>query len=293
MNPVVGVIGAGEAGLAVGGGLAAAGVRVVTYDVAFEDATSGQDRRSAAVAAGLEPSSGPAEVARLSHVVLCLATARAAEQVVRSLAPHLTPRHLVADANSASPELMSRVAEVVENTGARFADVAVMAAVTPHRHQVPLLASGSGAAEFTTWGTELGMRIECVDGPAGAASCVKMMRSLLVKGIEALILQTGRAAARYGVLDRVLDSMGDLPFDDWRVLADYLLHRTALHGERRGHELLEVAATLRGLSVDPGLAEAGAMALLDAARNVATCEVAAVDGAADRHAILEAFERYR
>ncbi|TDE07440.1 NAD(P)-dependent oxidoreductase [Jiangella asiatica] len=291
-SAVVGLIGAGEAGRAFGGGLVAeAGVGVLAYDAAFDadvDAAAGGRARDAARAAGLEPVTGPAEIARGTDVVFSFVTAASAEAVARSLAPHLTSRHVVADANSASPALMERIAGIVEATGAAFADVAVMAAVPPHRHRVPLLASGAGADPLMSWGAGLGLDIARIDGPAGAASSVKMLRSLLVKGVEALVLQTGLAAAKYGVLDRVLDSMGDLPFHDWRVLADYLIGRTAVHGERRGHELLEVAATLRALDVDAGLAEAGARALLAAGREERLRAAATTDPAPDRHTMLAA-----
>lgn len=289
----VGLLGAGEAGRAFGAGLAAqAGVRVVAFDVAFETGSrfaadpSPAAARDAVAAAGIEPLAGPAEVAQASDVLFSFVTAGVAVEVARAVAPHLTTRHLVADANSASPDLMAEVAAIVEASGARFADVAVMAAVPPHGHRVPLLVSGEGAATLDDWGSGLGLRIERLDGPAGAASCVKMLRSLLVKGVEALILQTGRAAASYGVLDRVLDSMTDLPFDDWRTLADYLLDRTAVHGERRGHELTEVAATLCSLDVDPGLAEAGARALLAAAHDERLRAAVAGGTATGRHAVL-------
>lgn len=284
---VVGIIGAGEAGRAFGGGLVAdAGVRVVTYDAAF-DGPGGGDAREAARRDGLDPVTDPGAVVEAADIVFSFVTAPAAEPVALALAAHLTRRHLVADANSASPALMTRVAGIVEGTGAAFADVAVMAAVPPHRHRVPLLVSGSGADALRSWGAGLGLDIERIGGPAGAASSVKMLRSLLVKGVEALVLQTGRAAARYGVLDRVLDSMDDLPFHDWRVLADYLLGRTAVHGERRGHELEEAADTLRALDVDPGLAEAGARALLAAARHAGLREAVAAGPLPDRHAVLD------
>lgn len=291
-RPTVGLIGVGEAGLAVGAGLVAdAGAIVVAYDIRFDDPATGPPLRAAVVAAGIEPVADLADVAARSRTLFGFVTALGAEAVAREIAPYLGTDHLYADANSASPELMRTVAGIVEGREAAFADLAVMAAVPPHRHRVPILASGGGAPRMAELAPTLGMQVEIVDGPAGAASCVKMMRSLLVKGVEALLLQTGRAASQYGVFDRVLDSMDDdLPFHDWRVLADYLLGRTAVHGERRGHELREVAVTLRGLSVDAGLAEAGARALLDAAASGRLRAAFADRPPTDRNDVLAALE---
>ncbi|MDD9207417.1 DUF1932 domain-containing protein [Georgenia sp. 10Sc9-8] len=290
----IGLIGVGEAGLAVGSGLVEeAGARVIAYDARMDEPTSGPDLRAAIAAAGLEPADGPGEVATRARTIFCFVTAPAAEAVARAAAPHLGAEHLYVDGNSASPELMRRVADVVAEHGAAFADAAVMAAVPPHRHRVPILASGNGAPRLAELAVTLGMDVEIISGEPGAASCVKMMRSLLVKGVEALLLQTGRAASRYGVFDRVLDSMDDLPFHDWRVLADYLLGRTAVHGERRGHELQEVATTLRGLSLDPGLAEAGARVLLDAAEGGGLRAIFAEHPPQNRGDILAVLEEHR
>ena len=287
----VGILGMGEAGLAVGAGLVQdAAVRVLAFDVGSKDPRRGDAMRAAAREAGIVLVEDVAEVAGASSLVLSFVTARAAEAVAVAVAPHLTSRHLYVDANSASPELMTTVAAVVEGRGADFADAAVMAAVPPHRHRVPMLVSGGGAARLCAVAPSLGMQLEMIDGPAGAASGVKMLRSLLVKGVEALLLQTGRAARQFGVFDQVLESMDDLPFDDWRVLADYLLGRTAVHGERRGHELEEVARTLSALSVDAGLAEAGARALLDAAETGRLATVADVDLPGSRHRVVAALE---
>jgi 3-hydroxyisobutyrate dehydrogenase-like beta-hydroxyacid dehydrogenase len=289
LSRTIGLIGIGEAGLAVAAGLVdAAQVRVLGHDVRLADPASSDGLREAAARAGIELVPGPAEVAASSSVVFSFVTARSAETVARATAPHLTPGHLYVDANSAAPDLMLRVARVIEASGARFADAAVMAAVPPHGHRVPILASGGGAPDLVDFAAAVGMQVEVVDGEAGAASCVKMLRSLLVKGVEALILQTGLAAHQFGVFDRVLDSMADLAFENWRALADYLLSRTALHGQRRGHELEEVAATLAGLSLDPGLAEAGARALLAVSADGRLRQ--SLDGHAgpDRHDVVQA-----
>jgi 3-hydroxyisobutyrate dehydrogenase-like beta-hydroxyacid dehydrogenase len=127
---------------------------------------------------------------------------------------------------------------------------------------VPVLASGDGAREFATLAATLDMRVEAIGDEPGQASAVKMLRSLLVKGLEALLWECAVGAHRYGVDARVFASMpGDLPMDDWQELASYLIGRTVLHGERRAAELREVADTLEDVDVEPLLALAGAARL--------------------------------
>lgn len=263
MTRSVGIVGFGEAGSAVAVGLAGSGTDVVAFDARL-DGPAGDGLRQRAADGGVALCADVDEVVARAEVVLSFVTSSAALAVAEALAPHLRADHLVGDCNSTSPGLARQVGGIVGATGAAFADVAVMAAVPPHGHRVPLLASGPGAGRLAAAG--IGLQVEVVDGPAGAASAVKMLRSLLVKGLEALLLEFGVAAHRYGVTDQVLSSMnGSLPVGDWRELATYLLGRTAAHASRRGHELEEVAATLRELDVEPHLAAGAARRLLWAA----------------------------
>lgn len=263
MTVAVGVVGFGEAGAAIAAGLAGAGADVVATDTRLQSADGDRLRRLAAEQ-GVRLVPAAAAVAGEADVILSLVTSSAALPVATALAPHLRATHLVADLNSTSPGLACRVGEVIDASGAVFVDVAVMAAVPPHRHRVPMLASGPGAERFS--GLPLELQVEVVGSEAGTASAIKMLRSLLVKGLEALLLEFAVAAHRFGATDRVLASMnGTLPTEDWRDLATYLLARTARHGARRGHELEEVATMLRELDIEPLLAEAGARRLLWAA----------------------------
>ncbi len=86
-----------------------------------------------------------------------------------------------------------------------------------------------------------------------------MFRSIMVKGLEALFVECALASSRYGVTERVLEFVGvGYPGIDWNELANYLLRRTAIHGERRAHEMFEVAATLKAMDIEPIMARAAA-----------------------------------
>lgn len=256
MTVRIGLVGLGEAGAAIAEGLtSSSGTSVTAFDARGEDPAVQQ--RAATAGVHLVPDL--AALAGESRVVICLTSAKVAVPVAKQIAPFLGDQHLYADWNSASPAVKREVADVVGTSGARFIDGAVMGAVPPLRHRVPVLLSGDGAQELDTALAGLGMDLEVLGPEPGQASAVKMLRSLLVKGLEALLLECAAGAHAFGVTGRVLESMnGALPTEDWPALAAYLLERTSTHGERRAEELRQVARTLETVGIAPLLAEAGA-----------------------------------
>lgn len=259
MTRTVGLIGLGEAGSAIASGLLAqAGVTVVGYDVrASEPAERGRlDGLGVVVAESL------GDLAASTDTIISLTSAKVAVPVAQALVGGLSEQHVYSDWNSTSPQRKREVAAVIEPSGARFADGAVLAAVPPHQHRVPVLLSGAGAAVLVERLAPYQMALENLGGEVGQASAVKMFRSLLVKGLEALLLECAIGASAYGATERVLTSMnGTLPTSDWNELAAYLLTRTLGHAERRAEELRQVAGTLEDVGVAPYLATAGAQRL--------------------------------
>lgn len=263
MTPVVGIVGFGEAGSAIAAGLASSGTTVLATDARLTE-PDGERLRCAAAISGVEMVDDIATLVERATVILSLVTVSSAVPVAAALAKHTDRHHLVADLNSTSPRQAMEIAELVAASGATVADVAIMAAVPTRRHQVPMIASGPGARTLAE--LPLGLRVEVIGDTVGAASAVKLLRSLLVKGLEALLVEFGVAASRWGATEHVLRSLdGTLPTGDWEELATYLLSRTALHGVRRGRELEGAAAMLRDAGVEPLLAEAAARRLLWAA----------------------------
>jgi len=138
-------------------------------------------------------------------------------------------------------------------------DVAVMGAVAPTLHKVPCLAGGPGAEAFLPIARALGMRIEFVSAQVGQASAIKMFRSIMIKGLEALFLESMLAASEYGVEARVLASLKETyPALDWEKLSGYMIERVVSHGRRRAAEMREVAATLEEIGLAPLMAGATA-----------------------------------
>jgi 3-hydroxyisobutyrate dehydrogenase-like beta-hydroxyacid dehydrogenase len=181
----------------------------------------------------------------------------------------------------------------VTPTGAAYVDVAVMSPVHPALHRTPLLVSGPGAEGAMDGFAALGMKAEHVGAETGAASAVKMVRSILVKGLEALLVESMLTGAHYGVLERVLASMQHShPGFDWTRLAGYSIERVVSHGVRRAAEMREVATTVAEAGLEPPVASA----IADRQQWLADLRVAArFDGAvpATLQALLPAIDAAR
>jgi len=257
---IVGFIGFGEAGSTIAGGLRTAGVeQIVAYDIAAADRRLGPTIQERAHRTGTALVASPAALAHASDVLLSTVTSSSALDAARQHAAFLEPRHLYADLNSVSPALKQDIDRVVSASGARFVEVAVMAPVSPYGHRVPMLLGGAAAPWFAERMTPYGMRCEVLTGAVGTAAAVKMCRSIVVKGLEALMCECVLGASRYDAGAQVFASLDEsFPGIDWQKLADYMVGRVVVHGERRAREMEEVAETLRAIGVEPIMAEATA-----------------------------------
>ena len=256
--PAVGFIGFGEAAFWIARGLRGEGVaRIVAYDL--HSSTPGRREliRERAGEAGVPLLSRLSDLFPECDIVISAVTAAAARSVGREAAAHLQPRQLYVDINSVSPAAKRTIGEAVAAAGAGFVEAAVMSTVPPLGHRVPMLLCGPGARDFVAQMRPVGMQLEILDGPLGSAASIKMFRSVIIKGLEALMLECVLAAEQYGAAGKVFDSVSaSIPGIDWDQLAHRMIGRTALHAERRAHEMEEVALTLSEIGVDPIMASA-------------------------------------
>jgi 3-hydroxyisobutyrate dehydrogenase-like beta-hydroxyacid dehydrogenase len=184
-------------------------------------------------------------------MIISAVTAASSLEAARSVEPHLTAKPYYLDINSVSPGRKQATAKLLGER-ARYVDVAVIAPINPARHRTPLLIAGPHAEEISPLLRELQMQLSIVGANIGQAAAIKMIRSVMIKGIEALTLECFLAAARAGVLDEVTVSLkNNYPTLDFTKIAEYNLERMASHGERRAAEMEESAATLRELGLDP------------------------------------------
>jgi 3-hydroxyisobutyrate dehydrogenase len=231
---------------------------IVACDVNRDDAARGSliQRRARESETTLVDSS--ADLARQARIIFSAVTSNAAVDAARQTAPFLGSDHIYADLNSVSPAVKREVAAVIAASGARFVEAAVMAPVGPYGHRVPMLLGGPSASAFVAAMAPFGMKLDVLDGAAiGSAAAVKMCRSIIVKGLEALMCECVLAAGMFESDRYVFESLNEsFPGMDWKKLADYMVGRVVVHGERRAREMEEVAETLRAIDIDPIMAEA-------------------------------------
>jgi 3-hydroxyisobutyrate dehydrogenase-like beta-hydroxyacid dehydrogenase len=256
----IAIIGFGEAGSILGTDLAKGGQRVATYDILMDSAPTRAMLLERARTAGAHPADSIAACIADAELIISAVTATASTEVARAAARSLRPGQFFLDINSVSPATKRDNAVLVESSGADYVEAAVMAAVPPQRLAVPMLLGGARAAALEPLLRRLGLSVSTVAEQVGTASAIKMCRSILIKGLEALSVECLLAARAFGAEDRVLASLArtypDMGWD--QQLPDYLVSRVAEHGRRRAAEMREVAATLRDIGLDPLMATATA-----------------------------------
>lgn len=257
-RPRIGFAGFGEAGFHIAAGLRSAGIAGISaYDINTHTPGLGEKIRRRAVEAQTRLVDSNAELAASADIILSTVTANQAHAAALQNAPGLQRSQLYADLNSVSPALKQSIEGVITAAGAAFVEVAVMAPAPPYGHKVPMLVGGPGGEEFIRLMKPFGMQMEFTSPRVGEAAATKMCRSIIVKGLEALLTECVLGASRYGAEDRVFASLAEtFPGIDWAQLATYMVGRVVVHGERRAREMEEVAETLRASGVDPIMAEA-------------------------------------
>ncbi|GMA64397.1 DUF1932 domain-containing protein [Alicyclobacillus fastidiosus] len=263
---IVGFIGFGEAAFAIASGLREAGVeQMIAYDAFRSEQVV---RRAKQI--GVELQDKIQSIGERASLIFSLVTSSSAHEVAEEVVPFIQQGAVYADLNSCSPKAKRGIGDLFSETGALFTCVAVMSAVPPLKHRVPMLADGPGAPQLKRQMEAYGMQIEVVDGPIGSAA-VKMCRSVIVKGMEALFLEALLAADSAGVVERVLAS-ADASFGHMTLseLANYLVVRNLQHGHRRAHELAEAAETVAELGYEPLVTRGAAQRLAWSASKLPT-----------------------
>jgi 3-hydroxyisobutyrate dehydrogenase-like beta-hydroxyacid dehydrogenase len=256
----IALIGFGEAAEAFRIGWDRGASTVRAFDVKSLDPAQAAVLAERCRGAGVECCSGPAEALAGACLVLSLVTADQALAAAEMAAPHLAQGTLWLDGNSCSPGTKRAAAAKIEQGGGRYVDMAIMAPVYPRRHHTPVLLAGLEADAAAMALLRLGMRPGVVGKTVGDASTIKMLRSVMVKGMEALTAECLLAARHAGVEGAVLGSLqASDPGLKWEKRAAYNLERMMVHGARRAAEMRAVAATLRELGLPDRIAAASAI----------------------------------
>ncbi|MCX7892930.1 MAG: DUF1932 domain-containing protein [Burkholderiales bacterium] len=256
----VALIGFGEAGSILGTDLANQGLAVSAYDILFDLPDKRAAMLARAAAGRVAAADTHADAVRGADLVISAVTASSSTDVAREAARWLAPGQVFLDINSVSPGTKRGNAGIVESCGADYVEAAVMAPVPPQRLGVPMLLGGRKARAVAEALGRLGCNATAVADGIGTASAIKMCRSIMIKGLEALAVECLFAARRFGAEDAVLASLDKtFPSTGWTgKLPDYLVSRVAEHGRRRAAEMREVAATLGDVGLASLMASATA-----------------------------------
>ena len=244
----IGFLGYGEAARAFHDGL---GRAVLAYDILL-DADDGSMREAMKLRGA-----SPVAIAGLAEAdwVFSAVTADQSLLAVTPLLPHLRQGQVLIDINSVSPDRKRKTAAAVEAVGAQYLDMAVMAPVHPKKHATPVLLAGKQAASLLQELIGLGFSASMTGPEPGAATAIKMVRSLFVKGLEAITVETLLAARASDCFDEIYASLSSsFPGLDWARFAAYQFERTTSHGRRRAAEMRESGATLDALGLHGALA---------------------------------------
>lgn len=258
--PILGFVGFGEAGSRIAAGLREAGAGdLFAYDIAAPTSAGERIGQRASDSRVVLVDSN-AELASRASIIFSLVTASSALEAARQNLPYLTAANVYVDGNSVSPATKREIGTLIQSGGAQFVEAALMAPVPKLRGQsVPMLLNGNAAPQLAPLLRSLGFSFELLDEPFGTAAAVKMCRSIVVKGLEAIMTECALAATEFGADDRVFASLDRThPGIEWKRLADYMVNRVVVHGERRAREMEQVAETLRSVGIEPIMSEAAA-----------------------------------
>jgi 3-hydroxyisobutyrate dehydrogenase-like beta-hydroxyacid dehydrogenase len=247
----IALIGYGEVGKILAEDLRAQGHDVSAFDIKLRG-EAGEPMREHALLHGVALADSHAHAVAGAALVISAVTANQAVPVAAACAGGLGAGTGFLDLNSASPGAKQRAAEFVVGVGGRYVEAAVMTSVPPHRLRVPMLLGGPDAQALQPALEGLGFAVRVVSERLGVASATKMCRSVMIKGLEAMVIESFTAARHYGVEDALIASLVEtFPGIEWEKQAAYFFQRVIEHGRRRAEEVLEVAQTVREAGLSP------------------------------------------
>jgi 3-hydroxyisobutyrate dehydrogenase-like beta-hydroxyacid dehydrogenase len=279
----VGLIGYGEVGKIFARALVERGVAWVgAYDILLKDPAAALTMRAHAERAGVTALDSMAALLDRADAVISAVTASQTLAVADEAATAIRPGTWFLDVNSASPATKSAASRAIDTAGGRYVESAMMTSVPPYGIRVPMLLGGSQAGEAAKLLGPLGFSMEVASEEIGIASAIKMCRSVFIKGLEAIVIESYTTARHYGVEAHVLASLAEtFPTIDWEKQGAYLFSRVAQHGRRRAEEMREAAVTVREAGLEPHMAAATAERQDAVARSGAQGAFAGLDPSTD------------
>lgn len=258
MKNLISFIGFGEAAFHIANGLRSEGLmEIVAYDVNQDHDKLGEIIRNRAQESGVILADSLEEAYRDSKFIVSLTSAKVAYNVAKGIIPNLKSGQTYIDMNSAAPTLKEEIDSIQREDGVLVCDAAVMTTVPGKGHKVPIFLSGSGAGEFYREMSKYGMNLTDLEASTGASSAIKMFRSVFMKGLPQLMMESMVPAARFGALDILIDSLNEaLLGKTIEDLSQVFFARTMIHAERRAKEMSDAVLTLEDMGIDASMSKA-------------------------------------
>ena len=286
----VGLIGFGEVGKIFAAGLKARqGIgQVAVWDLKFGDVAHTEAERAAAARIDVVAYESAAALCAGAGLVISAVTASSTLAVAEAAARSIRSGSYFLDLNSASPGTKQRAAAAIEAAGAHYVEAGVMTSVPPYGIKVPMLLGGAKAHELAALLRPFGLDVTPVAEGIGVASATKMSRSIMIKGLEALVIESFTTARRHGVEDAMLATLAEtFPGIDWPRQGAYFFSRVAQHGNRRAEEMREAAVTVEEAGFAPIMAAAIAAKHAFIAKQSAAGRFDGLDGSANWQAFAD------
>ena len=253
----LGIIGFGEVGKIMAQGLAPFVNSVSAWDIKFADEKTAEHERQTAQQLGVHACQSLQQLTAQSDLIISAVTASNTFDVAQNTAQSMTPDTVFLDLNSASPSTKQQASNVINSAGGRYVEAGVMTSVPPYGIRVPILLGGQSASQLAAILLQWGMDCKVVSDQIGVASAIKMCRSVMIKGLEALAIESYSTARQYGVEDFMIPTLQEtFPSIDWQQQGTYFFSRVALHGKRRAEEMRECANTVQEAGFMPIMASA-------------------------------------
>lgn len=253
----IGLVGYGEVGKIFCAGLKDSVISVCAWDLKFDAVNTRALELEHASRAGVHACASMQALCGQADLIVSAVTASNTLAVAQATAQHIRPGTIFLDLNSASPATKQRAAALIDAAGGRYVEAGVMTSVPPLGIRVPMLLGGEHARALTETLRGFGMNAKPIAVEIGVASAIKMCRSVMIKGLEALVIESYTTARKYGVEAHMIPTLQEtFPSIDWEAQGAYFFGRVAKHGKRRAEEMREVANTVHEAGFEPLMAAA-------------------------------------
>jgi 3-hydroxyisobutyrate dehydrogenase-like beta-hydroxyacid dehydrogenase len=255
----IGIIGYGEVGKIFASGLKAkSGVTsLAVWDLKFNDEASGGVELAHAYHAGVNACASMQAMCEASSFIISAVTASNTLAVAQEAAKHIGAGTVFLDLNSASPGTKQECAALIDGAGCLYVEAGVMTSVPPYGIRVPMLLGGLPAERLASALSIWELDTKAVSRKLGVASAIKMCRSVMIKGLEALVIESYSTARAYGVEEEMIATLQEtFPSIDWKTQGAYFFSRVVQHGKRRAEEMHESARTVQEAGFEPVMTSA-------------------------------------